>query len=397
MHLIILELALKGCKIKVFEVIILGGGASGLMCAHELVKSGMDNIAIIDANSAVGEKIKISGGGKCNITNTQVSEKNYLGDEKLLHHALKAFSKKRLLEMLYNYNIELEIRKERYYFCKKSAKEVVAMLTSPLSPHHFYLNEKILHVAFDTLFTVTTSNQKFCAKKVVVATGGESFKQLGASDIGLVIAQSFGDRIQRFSPALVGLTLQKEQAWMKTLSGVSFFVKIKVCEKELSEEMLFAHKGISGPAVLSASLYWSKGSITIDFMPNHTIEKVITKGNKKLSNALPLPKRFIQTFLKVIDVEDKECSRLTYIEKKKLNQIHEYTFAPAGNFGFAKAEVSRGGVISDDIDPHSMQSRHQKNLFYIGEVVDMTGELGGYNFQWAFSSALNCANFIKNC
>ena len=203
--------------------------------------------------------------------------------------------------------------------------------------------------------------------------------------------------LKEFTPALVGLTVQKEQFWMKELSGLSCYVRIFVGEKSVEEEMLFAHKGISGPAILSASLYWQKGTIAIDFLPNHPVTALI-KGNKKLlSTVLPVPKRLAQELLKAIGVADVACNKIELHAKSLLENLHRYEFAPAGNFGFTKAEASRGGVLTHELAPNSLEARDVKNLFFIGEVLDVTGELGGYNFQWAFSSGVACAkNICKN-
>jgi predicted Rossmann fold flavoprotein len=202
--------------------------------------------------------------------------------------------------------------------------------------------------------------------------------------------------VKKFTPALVGLTLQKEQFWMKELSGLSCFVEISVENRVLREEMLFAHKGISGPAVLSASLYWRKGELSINFLPKNDIKVLVKNGGKKLlSSVIPLPKRLSKALLSAIDMQDKECSRVQKSEVEQLARLHHYTFAPAGNFGFTKAEVSRGGIVADELEPQTLESKKVKGLYFIGEVVDITGELGGYNFQWAFSSAYVCAKAIK--
>jgi len=192
----------------------------------------------------------------------------------------------------------------------------------------------------------------------------------------------------------VGLTLQKEQFWMKELSGLSCYVHIRVADKLLKEEMLFTHKGISGPAVLSASLYWQKGDISIDFLPDKRVEDCM-KGKKLLSSVLPLPKRLAKALLEVLGVADKVCSELTKGERKKMQALHHYTFSPSGNFGFAKAEVSRGGVVADALCLKTLESKKIKNLYFIAEVVDITGELGGYNFQWAFASGFVCGKTLS--
>jgi predicted Rossmann fold flavoprotein len=191
------------------------------------------------------------------------------------------------------------------------------------------------------------------------------------------------------------MTLQKDQFWMKELSGLSAYVHIKVEDKVLKEEMLFAHRGISGPAVLSASLYWKKGNMSIDFLPNENIFELIKGSNKLLSSVIPLAKRLSKEILKALDIEDVICKKLNPHAKKELEKIHNYEFAPAGNFGFTKAEVSRGGILTENLNPKTLESWHVENFFCIGEVVDVTGELGGYNFQWAFSSAVASALSIN--
>jgi hypothetical protein len=249
------------------------------------------------------------------------------------------------------------------------------------------MGHKIVSVEGTAPFIVTTDKGKFSAEKVVVATGGMSYKELGASDIGVKIAQSYGHGVVPFAPALVGLTLQPKEFWMKELSGISFPTRIRVGEKLLEEDLLFAHKGISGPVVLSASLYWHKGEISIDFCPDLIVDKLVSE-KKLLSTALPLPKRFTKAFLEAIGVEDKPCNRLNNGEHEKLAQIQNYKMAPSGTFGLTKAEVCRGGVMGSEIESQTMQSTKIKGLYFIGETVDVTGELGGYNFQWAFSSAV---------
>ena len=159
--------------------------------------------------------------------------------------------------------------------------------------------------------------------------------------------------------------------------------------------MLFAHKGISGPAVLSASLYWQKGNMSIDFLPNDAIFELLKGSKKQLSSLIPLPKRLSKAILDALEIEDIVCTKITPHVKKKLEKIHNYEFAPAGNFGFTKAEVSRGGVLCSELNPSTLESLHVENLYFIGEVVDITGELGGYNFQWAFSSAFTCAKALQ--
>jgi len=379
---------------KIYDVLILGAGASGLMCASELSKSL--SVGIVDVNAKIAQKLKISGGGKCNITNVSVSSENFDGDATFVQSVLERFSKEDLLEFLRKNSLKPVIRKDRYYFCKNSSDEIINILKKLTRHQELILNQEILEVLKkDNIFDVKTKREVLRAKRVVVASGGKSFQTLGASDIGLDIAKSFNLNVKEFTPALVGLTLQKDQFWMKGLSGLSCYVHIKVDGKILDEDLLFAHKGISGPAVLSASLYWRKGNISIDFLPNKNILDLV-KGSKKLvSSVIPLPKRLSVEILKAIDVKDIECKKLSQEAKEKLLGIHNYEFAPAGNFGFTKAEVSRGGVCANELQVESLQAKNIENLHFIGEVVDVTGELGGYNFQWAFSSGVVCAREIN--
>jgi predicted Rossmann fold flavoprotein len=370
------------------DVLILGAGAASLMCASTLASCKEMSVGVIDANLDVGAKIRISGGGKCNITNTEVSEENYLGDQKFAAEVLARFPKDELLHFLKNNGLQPVIRKEHCYFCPKSSDEIISLFKRLTKDIHFYLGESIIDVKQEKdIFVVKSSKAEYRSKHLVVATGGASYKSLGASDIGLRIAEQFGHNVVEFSPALVGMTLQKDQFWMKELSGVSTDVTIAVEGKKVRGEMLFAHRGISGPVVLNASLYWKKGTLAIDFLPDRCISALIKNSNKNLSSVLNLPKRLSKGVLQALDVEDKPCNAVTKEEKQKLQHIHSFMFAPAGNFGFSKAEVSRGGVQTDELDGRTMMSKKIKNLYFIGEVVDITGELGGYNFQWAFSSA----------
>ena len=376
---------------KTHDILIVGAGASGLFLASKLSKR---DVAIVEANFKVGLKILASGGGKCNVTNKNISASNYLGDKEFIKPILDEFNSSDTLEFLKKHNIELELRKHGQYFCKNSAKDLVELFKRLTKDVVFYLDEKVLHVEYDKSFVITTNRRKIGAKKLVVASGGVSFKPLGASDIGYEIAKSFSHSVVTPNPALVGLTIQKEQFWFKNLSGISFNVKVRVKDKVLEDDILFAHKGISGPVILSTSLYWDKGKISIDFLPHIELKKLLNQKSKKLiSSTIPLPKRFVKEFLKSIDLEDKPIVKLTKEEKDKLKILKNYEFAPAGNFGFSKAEVTKGGVKTDEINP-TLESKFQKNLYFIGEVLDVTGELGGYNFQWAFASANRLSKHI---
>ncbi|WP_228255681.1 NAD(P)/FAD-dependent oxidoreductase [Aliarcobacter skirrowii] len=376
---------------------MVGAGASGLMFASNLDKKKFKNICLIDSNDKIGQKIKVSGGAKCNITNEFVSENNYLGDRDFAKDILKRFSKDDLLRFLNKNQLFPKINPKIVkgtYFCN-SSQDVIDMFNLLTTHIKKFLSTKVLDISYNNFFTITTNKAIIEAKKVVVASGGLSYASLGASTIAFDIAKKFDHTIVDLNPALVGFTVQKEQFWFKDLSGLSIFVNIFVEDKKIEGNLLFAHKGFSGPAVLSSSLYWKKGKIAIDFLPNINIEKLLM-GNKNISTALPLPKRFTQEFLKSINLDDKPCSKLDKEEIESLKILKKYSFAPAGNFGYTKAEVTKGGICTDEIDHKTFESLKQKDLYFIGECLNLTGELGGFNFQIVFSQAYLCAKEQNN-
>lgn len=377
----------------IYDIAIIGAGASGLMLAAQL-KNKNKRIILIDSNAKIGEKIKVSGGAKCNITNEYVKSNNFLGNQEFVQNVLDRFTNKELLFFLNKNGVKPKINEKIVkgtYFCNSSA-EVLSMFLKLITHVKLSLNTVVKDVKYENKYIIQTSKGNVEAKKLVVASGGLSFVSLGASSIAFDIAKQFGHTINTLNPALVGFTVQKEQFWFKKLSGLSFNVKATVENKTFEGGLLFAHKGCSGPVILNASLYWKKGKMSIDFLPNKKFSN-LCKSNKLISSALPLPKRFMTEFLQSIDLEDKPISKLSNEEFEKLNVIQNYEFAPAGNFGYTKAEVTKGGVCIDEID-ESMQSKKQKDLYFLGESLDVTGELGGYNFQWAFSSAFVCSKNI---
>ncbi len=374
------------------EVIIIGGGASALMLASLLPEK---SVTILESNAVLGSKILVSGGGKCNITNTCMGSEYYVGDDNFIEASLNFFDENRLLEWLQKHRLYPELRKKTQYFCKHSSKELLDIFIKESKKQQIYFHEKVLQVKKNgELFIIQTQKNIFHAKYVVVASGGLSFPKIGASSIGYEIAGSFGHTIKKTAPALVGLTLQKEQFFLKELAGLSTEVEIDTGNAVCKGSLLFAHKGISGPAVLDASLYWEKGKIKIDFLPGFSLESMLN-SKKQLTSLLPLPKRLTKAFLVQLNLDDKTGNRLTSDELNKVAILKNYSFAPAGTFGYTKAEVTKGGVATAEVDSYTMQSKKIQGLFFVGEVLDVTGRLGGYNFQWAFSSAYTCAQYLK--
>ncbi len=363
-----------------YDVAILGAGASGLFLAANLKNQ---KILLIEHNSRIGAKIAISGGGKANVTNQNVSSANYFSSNPaFVQQVLQRFSTSDLLKWLKRRGCNPILAKPYQFFCPKSANQLIATFQKELKAQ-VKLAEEIKRV--EPGFCIVTNRAEYRAKRVVVATGGLSFKKLGASGIGYEIAHSFDHDITPLRPALVGLTPQPQQFWFKELSGISMRVRVKVGNKEFYDNILFTHRGISGPAILNASLYWERGAIEIAFTDR--VEHYLKNPHRIISTQLPLPKRFVKIFLRHLGVSDKPVRKLNEKERRQLRAFELYRFAPAGTFGFERAEVTKGGVELDEIDPKTMESRLQKGLYFIGEVLDVTGELGGYNFQWAFSSA----------
>ena len=374
---------------KSYDTIIIGAGASGLMLGAQL--PAKSRTLILEANPRPGAKLLISGGGKCNITHADLSPEDYRPDAAFVRPALSAFGPDELLEWLRRRGLEPVLRKENQYFCPQSARQIVTLLEDAQEGTILRQGCRVDDVRqTDDGWCVRGPCGTFCARALVVASGGISYPQVGVSDIGYRIARAVGHTVVTPRPALVGLTLQKKQAYFKELSGLSTEVRITGGEAVSRGHMLFAHKGISGPAVLDASLDWHKGTITIDFLPDFDWLK-LESGKKQISTLLPLPRRLAKALLKDLGLEDKAAGRLTAEERVVLRRLSAYEMAPAGTFGYRKAEVTRGGVATDRIDPETMGSRLHSGLYFIGEVLDVTGRLGGYNLQWAFSSAVLCS------
>jgi len=375
-----------------FDVVFVGAGASSLMAASFLKGK---KIALIDSSDVIAPKIKISGGGRCNFTNRLVSHENYLGDSEFVNKTFDVFGPRELIKFFDENRLRYELQNSGKYFCKNRSSNIINIFFELTKHCDFFLNETVQKVEYKGEFVITTDKQIFKSKKLVVASGGLSFKNLGASDIGYKIAKNFGHSIVDTAPALVGFTLQNEQFWMKSLSGVSLKATLHIKGKKFYDDLLFTHRGVSGPSVLSASLYWKRGIVLVDFLPDIKIFKLISRKNQKqVSSVLPLPKRFIKEYLKSVGLDDIRIDNLSVVDKQKLERLNHYEFAPAGNFGYTKAEVTRGGVCTDEINHLTFESIMQKGLYFIGEVLDMTGELGGYNFQWAFSSGFVMAKSL---
>ena len=410
---------------KIYDVLIIGAGAAGLFLAANLRGK---SVAILEKNSSAGKKILASGGGRCNVTNRRIDASNYLGDAGFVKNILKNLDFKDVLGVL--------LRRARQSgaqifcgVCVKGARKILADENGEIADAFSALNVDKFEDSYhndapnltefdapnlqnakqnlDEIFEVVAENgDKFYAQNLVVASGGLSYKSLGASDIGYEIAQSFGVKVIPPAPALVGFTVQKDEFWFKNLSGVCFPAEISVAcasknavnrklktPRKFAGDILFAHKGISGPAVLNASLFWQKGLIAINFCPNFNIETA-QKSKKQLSTILPLPRRFTLEFLHAAGLNDKPYGEYKADEAAKISRLFAYEFAPAGTFGFERAEVTKGGVDTDALDANCGHN-DTRGLYFIGEVLNVTGMLGGYNLHFAFACAANLAKRLN--
>lgn len=375
------------------DVVIIGCGASALFLGAFLKNK---NYTILEASPNIAQKLAISGGGKCNITNAFMSEQNFLGDRLFIKQALEKYNNHSLLDFLKANDLKVHrddrVVSGQYFF--KNSSELISMLTSKQSGK-IVKNTKVLDVEHKNNFTIKTDKKTYEAKSVVVASGGISYPKLGATTIAYDIAKKFGHSLVTPKPALVGFTVQKEQFWFKNLSGISLPCKLTYQEKEFEGMMLFTHKGFSGPVALNVSLYFEKGYLEVDFLQQSKVKSLLRGSKKQISTLLPLPKRFTIEFLNSIGLDDKKADTLNPKELKSLEILHAYRLSPAGNFGFSKAEITKGGVSTRDIDASSMQSKQQKNLYFIGEALDVNGELGGYNLQWCATSAYIAADSLS--
>ncbi|WP_103618739.1 NAD(P)/FAD-dependent oxidoreductase [Campylobacter concisus] len=376
----------------IYDVIIIGAGASGLFLGANLKGK---KIAILEKNSSAGKKILTSGGGRCNITNRFISAKNYLGEQKFIEQILKVLTPDQILKFFSE--LKFIEQKQNQFFCDSGAKSVLNVLLKRQKADIFYNKEVLGAKKVDEIFEILTKDEKFRARNLVIASGGLSYKALGASDIGYKIANDFGIETSTLAPALVGFSVQKDEFWFKELSGVSLNAEVEINSKneshKFSDNLLFTHRGISGPAILNASLFWQKGRICINFLSKFS-EKNLIDGKKLLSSVLPLPKRFVLEFLRNFGLKDRAFYEFSDNERQIIKRLFAYKFAPAGTFGFERAEVTKGGVKSEFLD-ENLQAYNVKGLYFVGEVLDITGMLGGYNLHFAFASALKVARVLN--
>jgi len=375
-----------------FDVVILGAGAAGLFCAAEAGKRGR-RVAVLESAERAGKKILISGGGRCNFTNIYCTPENFLSaNAHFAKSALARFTPADFIALVDKYKIPFHEKTLGQLFCDHSAQEITGLLEAECAAGgvKIFLNAQVREVAKTTEFVVRTESEELRTPVLVVATGGLSIPKMGATSFGYELAKQFGLKIQPTRPALVPLILGKHgQKQYCDLAGVSAEVIASVDGAAFREKMLITHRGLSGPAILQISSYWERGSaITVDLAPGRELAPAVQRAKYRnlpeLVAALQgsLPRRFAERWVELHEPESLSNAGLEKFEQ----EVHAWSVLPADTEGYEKAEVTAGGVDTDELSSKTMESRKVSGLFFIGEVVDVTGHLGGFNFQWAWAS-----------
>ena len=376
-----------------YDVVIVGAGAAGLFCAIHAGRAGL-RVLVLDHAQRIGKKILISGGGRCNFTNLHTSAANFLSaNPHFAKSALARYTPADFLEMVEQHHISWHEKKSGQLFCDRSAHDIVNMLEQECAASGvtILLHAHIRAVHRHDGFMVETDRGVFSASFLVIATGGLSIPKMGASPIGYRIAEQFGLRLQSCRPALVPLTFDPQNLQkFAPLAGVSTEVLASAGSVQFREKLLFTHRGLSGPAILQISSYWQPGgAIVVDLAPDRqwTSPLRIPAAQRDLVVARQairgvLPHRFADRWLELNPPAAYTNLGLDEAE----SALHGWTVYPAGNEGYEKAEVTAGGVDTTELNARTMESRKVPGLYFIGEVVDVTGHLGGFNFQWAWAS-----------
>jgi predicted Rossmann fold flavoprotein len=388
------------------EVIIIGAGASGLMCAIEAGKRGRRVIVLERANSP-GKKILISGGGRCNFTNRDVQAKHYLSsNEHFCKSALSRFTPVDFLELLARYDVPFHERDHGRLFCDDSAKDILNLLLAECRKVGvtFHFNVDITTVErVGVGFQLHTNQGHFATSSLVVATGGLSIPKMGATPFGYKLAEQFGVQVVPTRAGLVPFTWPSElKESFSALSGIAVPCAVSHGHTRFEEDVLFTHRGLSGPGVLQISSYWKPGEdVVFDFLPGENLEAALKqKRQGKVKSSLKsvleglLPKRLVNSLVgddllvrSLQDLSDKHIAEVT-------RALQRWTFRPGGTEGYRTAEVTIGGVDCEALSSKTMECRTVPGLFFVGEVVDVTGWLGGYNFQWAWASGWSAGQFV---
>ena len=393
---------------KHYDAIILGGGAAGLMCAAQAGKRGL-RVVVLEKAERPGKKILISGGGRCNFTNVDAGPANYLSDNPhFAKSALARYTPKDFIELVDKHGIAWHEKTLGQLFCDGSASQIVQMLLDECGDTVDVLCDAFVSavVKDGDMFAVSASGQNFAAPNLVIATGGPSIPKMGATGYAYDLARQFGLKVIEPRPALVPLTLGGDDVLFRELSGVSAPVRAHAGSKKrkasFDEAALFTHKGLSGPAILQISSYWRPGEkVGITFLPqaegDWLLDMKRDRPRAHIKSALRehLPDRLADALAEKLGIDTELGNVSDKALKAAAEQLANWRFTPSGSEGFAKAEVTIGGISTSELSSKSMEAKRVPGLYAIGEAVDVTGWLGGYNFQWAWASGVACGDALE--
>ena len=401
-----------------FDVIVIGAGAAGMFAASIAAQRGK-KVALIEHRSSPGEKIRISGGGRCNFTNLHTSPENFLSDNPhFCKSALSRYTPADFLALMLRYGIGWHEKHKGQLFCNDSAEQIITLLRNECATGkvYWFMPCKVGSVSHSKCkFVLATEAGELRSAKLVIATGGLSIPKTGASDFGYRVAKRFDHEIIPTRAGLVPLTFDLSQ-WQpfSALSGLSLPVEVHTCSnasergKRVSfyEDLLFTHRGLSGPAILQISSYWqNKGSLDINLLPSINLGRALIEKKKQSKSQLGtslesyLPKSLVQLWLKQSALwEEASTRKIAELNDQLLRNLgstfHRWSLTPSGSEGYRKAEVTVGGVDTRQVSQQTMESSKLPGLYFVGEVLDVTGWLGGYNFQWAWASGFACGSSV---
>jgi hypothetical protein len=389
------------------DVIIIGASASGLMCAIEAARRGR-HVQVLDHANKAGKKILMSGGGRCNFTNYDVSDKNYIShNAHFCKSALSRFTQWDFIALVEKHKIPYHEREHGQLFCDQSSKDILNLLLQECEQENVTIQlntdiKKITHKS-DHHYLVETSQNDFHCQSLVVATGGLSIPKMGASPFGYKVAEQFNIKVWPTSAGLVPFTLHKEdKERFAELSGIAINSIVEHENKSFRENILFTHRGLSGPAILQISSYWKPGeTITINLLPDIELQQALKSAREKQPKIklktfmyTLLPKRLVNSFIDSHLLE-KTLQEVSFEQFQDISvEIQQWVIKPNGTEGYRTAEVTLGGVDCDAISSKTFESKTTTGLYFIGEVLDITGWLGGYNFQWAWSSGWCAGQYV---